>query len=1083
MGLGKTIQSIAFLEYMRSNCSVAGPFLVVAPLATLKNWYREVNQWSGMNPVVYNGSISAREVIKRYEFRYRDAKNKQVKDLFKFDVLICNYETILADTKLVKLPWKCMIVDEAQRLKNQNSKIHNTLRQVQTEHTVLLTGTPLQNDLQELWSLLNFIDREKFPNAEEFLNKYGELKEKQHVESLQTELKPYLLRRVKEDVEKDLPRKEETIIEVELTSTQKQYYRAVIEKNRDFLARGTKRKQNTNINLLNTFMEIRKVCNHPFLIKGAEDSLMQESGLQKTSTEATEYMIKCSSKLILVDKLLQKLRKDKKNKVLIFSQMLGVLDILEDYLEYRDWEFERLDGRISGDQKQQAIDRFNSNENSFVFLLSTRAGGVGINLTAANTVVIFDSDFNPQNDLQAQSRCHRIGQTQDVKVFRLITRNTYEKYMLEIASKKLGLEKAILNQLNDTDGALTDTNKTKKTDLSATKTGFNDEEIEALLKYGAYHMFSESDVEAKKQETMLLEGDIDQILEKAAHVVTYETNQSFLNTFSKASFCPDDNALNIDLYDQDFWEKILPEFVKPETLLTKINNGEATVNTESRSKFMGIVQKLIDTTENPASLTKLVYTISINGKFSDDERKQAEEWGVQLEQPRLRKRKHKVVANKNSDSDDDEENQRKKRRIEEAGSHEEDEEFELRESSDDSEDIHDDYEDNEPTKLTEEQKTSEQLLRHKQQAGATPNAAFNVVPPAKKAKKIMPKKKPEEEAATTINFIKNVNIINPHIPAKPKIVKKPKPPQNAQQIKSQQHYYPAQHPQVKYAEYEPAPQSVRHPSSRPKQQHHHYAPAPPATIKPDEPSSLLSYLRETAPESYDQHTTSVVIDDDEPQVKQETTYKLPSVQSFASYDAPKDEYYSQPSSSQHAKETHYQQPPSSYHHKQESSHYYPPPPPPSHHRQQHHSSGPSYDPQYSPQPNHHHSSGPVHSYYGENYSNYDYYEKPQHPSYPHSSHNYPDDGYAQPPSYHHPNQSHHAPAPSQHHPSSYHHYEKPHHNYPPAPPAPQHHQYDHQYREESQPLYPSPYANHQDGHAFHPPDIKPVRPSAWNSRK
>ena len=243
-------------------------------------------------------------------------------------------------------------------------------------------------------------------------------------------------------------------IQVELTTIQKKLYRAILERNFAFLSKGASSSSNVP-NLMNTMMELRKCCNHPFLINGAEEKVLAEHNL--LSTEKTvkhlNIMIDASGKLVLIHKLLPKLKAGG-HKVLVFSQMVRCLDILEDYLVHMRYPYERIDGRVRGNLRQAAIDRFSKPDSDrFVFLLCTRAGGLGINLTAADTVIIFDSDWNPQNDIQAQARCHRIGQSRSVKVYRLITRNSYEREMFDRASMKLGLDKAVLQSMNTKENA------------------------------------------------------------------------------------------------------------------------------------------------------------------------------------------------------------------------------------------------------------------------------------------------------------------------------------------------------------------------------------------------------------------------------------------------------------------------------------------------------------------------------------------------------------------------------------------------------------------------------------------------------
>lgn len=235
------------------------------------------------------------------------------------------------------------------------------------------------------------------------------------VERLQNLLKPLMLRRLKEDVEKSIPVKEETVIEVELTTTQKKWYRSILEKNFAWLKQGGKK----NVpNLVNTMIELRKCCIHPWLLNGAEDQILSELNAEYSPEKQLQALIQSSGKMVLIDKLLKKLKAGG-HKVLIFSQMTKCLDLIQEYLRYLNWQFERIDGGVRGEHRQAAIDRFSAEGSEcFVFLLCTRAGGVGINLTAADTCIIFDSDWNPQNDLQAQSRCHRIGQKKSVKIYR-----------------------------------------------------------------------------------------------------------------------------------------------------------------------------------------------------------------------------------------------------------------------------------------------------------------------------------------------------------------------------------------------------------------------------------------------------------------------------------------------------------------------------------------------------------------------------------------------------------------------------------------------------------------------------------------
>lgn len=437
---------------------------------------------------------------------------------------------------------------------------------------VLMTGTPLQNNTQELWTLLNFIEPYKFPSLEDFQLTYGNMANREQVESLQKKISPFMLRRVKEDVAKDIPAKEETLIDVELTSIQKQYYRAIFEHNHAFLSMGTNRA--TAPKLMNIQMELRKCCNHPFLLDGVETrelekyhkELFETGKVDGKSAEDQQAMlnehgyINTSGKMVLLNKLLPKLRQEG-HKVLIFSQMVKMLDLISEFCDYKGFRYERLDGRVRGNERQKAIDRFETEEDSFVFLLSTRAGGVGINLTAADICIIFDSDWNPQNDVQAQARCHRIGQTKDVMIYRLITSRTFEQEMFDRASKKLGLEQAVLGTFGQDNDDGKPTSK----------------EMEQLLKKGAYALLEDENDEIGKE---FCEDDIESILAKRTRTRVVEgaktsawLNKSGLNV-SKSKFTAGSSAAtaNVDVDDPLFWQKVMPDFVTPTIMMTKLKD-------------------------------------------------------------------------------------------------------------------------------------------------------------------------------------------------------------------------------------------------------------------------------------------------------------------------------------------------------------------------------------------------------------------------------------------------------------------------------------------------------------------------------
>ena len=337
MGLGKTVQVVAFLEHLFEVEALKGPFLICVPLSTIGHWKREFDGWSSMISCLYhdvNGGKDMRDVIREYEWYYKGRSRR----VLKFHVLITTYDDLIRDyEELAEIPWRAVIVDEAHRLRNVNSKLIECMRSVVTkgqiaygyQHRILMTGTPLQNTTIELWSLLNFIEPAKFPDLEKFQARFGHIQTQEQVEHLQRRIAPHLLRRVKEDVAKDIPPKEETIIDVELTTMQKQYYRAIFEHNHSFLMQSLKGNMPK---LMNIQMELRKCCNHPFLINGVEqmemenlDARIVEAASSATGRDRTnllfdqhtferrrmeEVLLPSSGKMVLIDKLLPKLRKE-----------------------------------------------------------------------------------------------------------------------------------------------------------------------------------------------------------------------------------------------------------------------------------------------------------------------------------------------------------------------------------------------------------------------------------------------------------------------------------------------------------------------------------------------------------------------------------------------------------------------------------------------------------------------------------------------------------------------------------------------------------------------------------------------------
>ncbi|XP_071964385.1 chromodomain-helicase-DNA-binding protein 1-like isoform X2 [Antedon mediterranea] len=529
MGLGKTIQTISFLSYLHHAHQLYGPFLVVVPLSTMTSWQREFQMWAPeLNVVMYIGDVKSRNIIREYEWCHH-------KNRLKFNVIVTTYEILLKDKSFLGIiSWANLVVDEAHRLKNDDSLLYKTLMNFNTNHRLLITGTPLQNSLKELWSLLHFIMPDEFMTWEDFEDQH-QCADKNGYASLHQELEPFLLRRIKKDVEKSLPAKVERILRVEMSATQKQYYKWILTKNFQALSKGVKGSITGFINLV---MELKKCCNHPLLVR------------QEETVFDPQRIIRGSGKLVLLDKLLTRLH-ERGNRVLIFSQMVRMLDILADYLRHKHWPFQRLDGSVSSDLRKQALDHFNADKSpDFCFLLSTRAGGLGLNLATADTVIIFDSDWNPQNDLQAMSRAHRIGQRKQVNIYRLVTKVSVEEEIIERAKKKMVLDHLVIQRM-DTSGRTV----LSKSSAPASNTPFTKEELSHILKFGAEELFKEADGE----ESELQEFDIDSILERAE---THESENAvagveFLSQFKVANFSTvEEEEVSSEIGAN--WEDIIP---------------------------------------------------------------------------------------------------------------------------------------------------------------------------------------------------------------------------------------------------------------------------------------------------------------------------------------------------------------------------------------------------------------------------------------------------------------------------------------------------------------------------------------------
>lgn len=441
MGLGKTIQIIGFLATLVQDHQ-CWPFLVVVPNSTCPNWRREIKRWApSLRVVAYYGSRESRDMASRYELFPGGSKDVRC------HIVVTSYDAAADDNcrKFFRsVPWQGLIVDEGQRLKNDKNLLYSALGAMKAPFKILLTGTPLQNNARELFNLLHFLDDSY--DAASLEKEYEEL-DQEKITQLHDMIRPFFLRRTKAQVLTFLPPMAQIILPVSMSIVQKKLYRSILAKNPElmkaiFSTEGNV-KQGERGSLSNILMQLRKCLCHPFVYnKSIEDRNVDIASSHRNLVDA-------SSKLKLLEVLLPKL-KERGHRVLIFSQFLEMLDIVEDFMDGMQMRYQRLDGAINALTKQKRIDEFNAPDSAlFAFLLSTRAGGVGINLATADTVIILDPDFNPHQDIQALSRAHRIGQNKKVLCFQLVTRASAEERIMQIGRKKLALDHVLIQEMNE----------------------------------------------------------------------------------------------------------------------------------------------------------------------------------------------------------------------------------------------------------------------------------------------------------------------------------------------------------------------------------------------------------------------------------------------------------------------------------------------------------------------------------------------------------------------------------------------------------------------------------------------------------
>ena len=492
MGLGKTVQVVALLSSLIQDNPKVWPFLIVVPNATCANWRREIKKWApGLRVVAYYGGRISQSYALEYELF--PGRNRELKA----HVVIMSYDSVKdpeTKTKFNSVKWAGLVVDEAQALKNDENMLYKALKILNVPFKLLLTGTPLQNNKRELFNLLQFIDPSM--DAQELDQQFEQIT-KENLPELHSMIRPYFLRRTKAGVLTFLPPMAQIIVPVSMSVLQAKLCKSIMERNpeliRSILRQG-KLKATERGSLNNILMQLRKCLCHPFVYSQAiEDRNATEDVMRRSLVEA-------SSKLVLLEIMLPRLR-DRGHRVLMFSQFLEQLTILEDFLEGLGIRYARLDGSLSSLEKQKKIDAFNApNSDIFCMLLSTRAGGVGINLATADTVIILDPDWNPHQDIQALSRAHRIGQQKKVLCFQLMTVDSAEEKILQIGRKKMALDHLLIESMDGKEGE-----------------ALND--VESVLKHGAAALFGEGE---KKASIVYDSAAVDKLLDRS---VQEETRQ------------------------------------------------------------------------------------------------------------------------------------------------------------------------------------------------------------------------------------------------------------------------------------------------------------------------------------------------------------------------------------------------------------------------------------------------------------------------------------------------------------------------------------------------------------------------------
>ena len=448
MGLGKTIQVISFLAGLHYSQKLTKPIVIVAPATVMKQWVNEFHRWwPALRVSILHSSGSGMMNVKResqldYELESRAYRgtggkltkaqkaSKRIVDrvVQQGHVLVTTYSGLQTYAEfLIPVEWEYAVLDEGHKIRNPNAGITIFCKELRTSNRIILSGTPMQNNLTELWSLFDFVFPMRLGNLVTFRQQF-EVPIKQGgyanasnlqvetamkcAETLKDTVSPYLLQRFKVDVAADLPRKSERVLFCKLTKLQREAYETFLESEEMKAIHAGKRHALYGVDLL------RKICNHPDL---AEHKILSKKADYKYGSGSK------SGKMQVVKALLEIWKRDG-HKTLLFAQHRIMLDILEKFIRgFGGFRYRRMDGNTSIRDRQDMVDEFNRDPDLHVFLLTTKVGGLGVNLTGANRVIIYDPDWNPSTDVQARERAWRLGQKREVEIYRLMTAGTIEE--------------------------------------------------------------------------------------------------------------------------------------------------------------------------------------------------------------------------------------------------------------------------------------------------------------------------------------------------------------------------------------------------------------------------------------------------------------------------------------------------------------------------------------------------------------------------------------------------------------------------------------------------------------------------------